>query len=315
MIILAIETSCDESSVAVMKDGQILSNVIFSQVLLHQKYGGVVPEIAARTHLSKIMSVFEQALNEAKITSSNIDYIAYTNNPGLIGSLHIGKVWAQTLASYLNKPLIACNHIEGHIYAAAIKEQFVFPLLALVVSGGHTQLVLMKQHLDFNILGETLDDAIGECYDKVARILGLPYPGGPVIDQLAKTCDQYYSLPIIKDDGTFNFSFSGLKSAVINLVNKFSQNQDQNFKNNIAASFQKVAIATLMKKLKRAISSYQPKMVIVGGGVAANSYLRQELLGLVNFNLKVIIPEQEYCTDNAAMIARLAAEKIRASLK
>lgn len=315
MIILAIETSCDETSIAVMVNGEILSNIIFSQINIHQKYGGVVPEVAARVHLEKIAIVLEEALEAAKIKSSEVNYVAYTSTPGLVGALHIGKVAAQTISVYLQKPLIACNHIQGHIYAAAINNNFQFPLLALVVSGGHTQLMLMNKHLDFQILGQTLDDAVGEAYDKVARVLGLPYPGGPIIDKLAKKCQKFYPLPTIKDDGTLNFSFSGLKSAVINLVNKIDKNSDDNFTSNLAGSFQKIAISTLMLKLKRAISIYKPKMLILVGGVAANSQLRKEVMDLNNDDCKVIIPSLEYCTDNAAMIARLAMQIIKNNIK
>lgn len=315
MIILAIETSCDETSIAVMANGKILSNIIFSQIDIHQKYGGVVPEVAARAHLEKIAIVFKEALETAKIKSSEIHYVAYTATPGLIGALHIGKVAAQAISVYLQKPLIACNHIQGHIYAAAINDIFHFPLLALVVSGGHTQLILMTKHLDFQILGQTLDDAVGEAYDKVARILGLPYPGGPIIDKLAKNCQKIYALPSIKDDGTLNFSFSGLKSAVINLFHKIDKDIDSNFTSNLAGSFQKVAISTLILKLKKAISIYKPKMIILVGGVAANSQLRKEVMYLNNDDCKVVIPPLEYCTDNAAMIARLAMQIIKDTIK
>lgn len=315
MTILAIETSCDETAIAIYKDKKVKSNIIFSQIANHQQYGGVVPEIASRLHISKISYVLKEAIKQAQIQYNDIDYIGYTDHPGLSGSLHIGKVCAQTISLMLKKPLIACNHIEGHIYSAAINNEFKFPLITLVVSGGHTQLVLMKKHLDFHILGETYDDAVGEAYDKVARLLELEYPGGPIIDKIAKKGQNIFELPLGKNDNSFDFSFSGLKSAVANLIKKLNARQLQFRKEDIACSFQEQATNILIKKITTAMKKYHPKMITVVGGVAANSVLRTKVENLATKNTTVIIPNNKYCTDNAAMIARLTWQIINNRLK
>ncbi|WP_374696331.1 tRNA (adenosine(37)-N6)-threonylcarbamoyltransferase complex transferase subunit TsaD [Spiroplasma endosymbiont of Polydrusus formosus] len=310
MVIIAIETSCDETSVAIFKNGKILANIISSQIKEHTKYGGVVPELASRLHLKNFSYVLSEALEKANIKIIELQYIAYTAKPGLIGALHIGKIIAETLANYLNIPILPLNHLYGHIYASAIDNDFLFPLLAALVSGGHTQLILMKKHLDFEILGSTLDDAIGECYDKVARMLDLGYPGGPIIDKLASAGELgQYHFPLPLNDNSYNFSFSGLKSAVANLIVKEQLNTKIKL-SNFCATFQKTCVDIIMRKTKLAIKNFQPQKVTLVGGVSANSALRTAILNLATTNLKVIIPELEYCTDNAAMIARLAAQEI-----
>lgn len=310
MNILAIESSCDETSIAIMKDQKILANIISSQIDTHKKYGGVIPEIASRLHFENFGFVLEEAMTKANMKYEELDYIAYTSNPGLIGCLHIGKMIAKTMASYLNIPLIPCNHIEGHIYASAIDEEFIFPALFLVTSGGHTQLVLLKKHLSFEILGTTLDDAVGESFDKVGRMLGFAYPAGPIIDKnWAKGKDTFH-LPLPKNDKTLDFSFSGLKSACANQIDKNKNNPDFN-KIDFSTSFQNVAIKILMNKLELAIDKYHPNLVGIAGGVSANSLLRSETKRICQkHHLKCIIPKMAYCTDNAAMIARLAYQKI-----
>lgn len=310
MVILAIETSCDETSIAIFKNGKILANIISSQIKEHTKYGGVVPELVSRLHLKNFSYVLLEALQKANIHITELQYIAYTAKPGLIGALHIGKTIAETLSNYLEIPILPLKHLYGHIYASAIDNDFLFPLLAVLVSGGHTQLILMKKHLNFEILGSTLDDAIGECYDKVARMLDLGYPGGPVIDKLAATgTTTQYHLPLPLNDQSYNFSFSGLKSAVANLIAKEQRNTKINL-SNFCATFQKTCVDIIMRKTKLAIQNFQPQMVTLVGGVSSNSALRAAILNLATPNLKIVIPKLEYCTDNAAMIARLAAQEL-----
>lgn len=310
MTILAIETSCDETSVAIIKNQQILSNVVSSQISLHQKYGGVVPELAARAHSENISYVLSSAIKDAKIDLAEVGYIAYTSTPGLVSCLHVGRVVADTIATYLNKPLIPCNHLFGHIYASLIGNQWEFPVLGLLVSGGHTQLVYLKKHLNFEVLGQTLDDAVGECYDKVARMMGLSYPGGPEIDKLARTGQNTYQLPLPKNDKTLDFSFSGLKSAAAKVIQR---EKNQLNVANFSCSLQQTIVQSLINKLTLAIDQYQPKTVVLAGGVSANSELQTRFLNLkhkysqVNF----IVPKLEYCTDNAAMIGVLANYQIQ----
>ncbi|AHI53498.1 DNA-binding/iron metalloprotein/AP endonuclease [Spiroplasma sabaudiense Ar-1343] len=316
MKLLALESSCDELSIAILDNGKILSNIISSQIERHKEFGGVVPELAARLHLENLDWVISSALKKAKIEIDAIDAIAYTQAPGLIGSLIVGKIIAETIAMYLNKPLIPCDHIQGHIYGASIDNEFVYPVLAMVVSGGHTQIELINSVTDYQIIGQTQDDAIGECYDKVARYLGLPYPGGPEIDRLAASGNsQIYPLPIPKTTQEFDFSYSGLKTAAINLINKIKQKGEEVDINNFAASFQDVAVKTIIQKFDLAIKKYQPKTITVAGGVSANSLIRQEIQRLGNENQvpNIIIPKMEYCTDNAAMIGKLAQELINIS--
>ncbi|AUM62341.1 tRNA (adenosine(37)-N6)-threonylcarbamoyltransferase complex transferase subunit TsaD [Spiroplasma monobiae] len=314
MIILAIESSCDEFSISIMRDGKILSNIISSQIKEHSEFGGVVPELASRLHVENFHWVLTKSLKESNVVLEEVDYISYTSNPGLIGSLIVGKLVAQTLAMYLNKPLMEMNHIKGHIYGANIDDKFVYPVLVLVVSGGHTQIQLLEKSLDFKIIGSTQDDAVGECYDKVARVLGLQYPGGPKIDKLAqKGNPDRYQLPISKNDDTYDFSFSGLKTASLNLINKLNQNNEKIIINDLCASFQKTAINTLMLKFERAVKEFKPETITVVGGVSANSSIRSKFFEIgKKYNIsKIIVPNMEYCTDNAAMIAELTNEYIK----
>lgn len=306
MKILAIESSCDETAVAIVEDGKkVLSNVVFTQIDIHTKYGGVVPEIASRHHIEKITYVIDQAMKEANLTFEDIDKIAVTANPGLVGSLMVGINAAKTLGLAYNKEVIMVNHIHGHIYANYLEDDFTFPVLALVVSGGHTELVLMKDHMDFEILGETLDDAVGESYDKVARVVKVGYPGGPIIDKMAALGSPTYPLPHVKlGKDSYDFSFSGLKSAVINLCNKLDMKGEELNANDLAASFQEAVIDVLCEKTIRAAKEYQAKQIIVAGGVAANKGLRAALTNEVNKvdGLRITFPSFKYCTDNAAMI-------------
>ena len=305
MYILGIESSCDETSASIVKNGtEEIATVISSQIDIHKDYGGVVPEIASRHHVKNITIVLEECLEKAKMTMEEVDAIAITYGPGLIGSLLIGLEAAKTLAFLYKKPLIPVHHIAGHIYANSLVRPFKFPLLALVVSGGHTELIEMTGHYKFQKLGGTLDDAIGECYDKVARVIGLEYPGGPKLDKLAKLGKNTYKLPIPLNDDSYNFSFSGLKSAVINLAHNEEQRGNELNKEDLAASFQNVAVGSVINKTKKAIQDKNIKYLIVAGGVAANQILRQEIEKLgEEINVEVSIPPMKYCTDNATMIA------------
>ncbi len=315
MKILAIESSCDETAVAIVEDGRnILSNVVFTQIDIHTKYGGVVPEIASRHHIEKITYVIDEALTKANLTVDDIDQIAVTVTPGLVGSLMVGINAAKTLALCYNKPLIMVNHINGHIYANYLEEDFTFPLIALVVSGGHTELVLMEDHFNFKVLGETLDDAVGEAYDKIARVVGVGYPGGPIIDKMAKLGQPTYPLPHVRlGKDSYDFSFSGLKSAVINLYNKIQMKNEELNKNDLAASFQDAVVDVLCEKTKRAALQYNVKQVIVAGGVAANSGLRERMKNTIATipGVRLTFPSFKYCTDNAAMIGAAAYFQIK----
>lgn len=304
--ILGIESSCDETSFSIVKNGNTeISTVISSQIDIHKDYGGVVPEIASRNHVKNITIVLEECLKKAHMKIEDIDAIAVTYGPGLIGSLLIGLEAAKTLSYIYNKPLIPVHHIAGHIYANSLVNDFKFPLIALVVSGGHTELIEMKSHYNFEYLGGTLDDAIGECYDKVARVIGLEYPGGPKIDHLASTISTpTYKLPIPLKDDSYNFSFSGLKSAVINLHHNLKQRNEEINKADMAASFQKVAIESIINKTRKAAIDRKVKNIIIAGGVAANSKVREEMIKLgKDLNINISIPPLKFCTDNAAMIA------------
>ena len=273
----------------------------------HAKFGGVVPEIASRMHTENITMVLEDVMNKADMKISDIDAIAVTYKPGLMGSLLVGIEFAKTLAYVYNKPLIKVNHLIGHIYANAINNKLEFPLLALVVSGGHTELVIMKDDYQFELLGSTLDDAIGEAFDKVARILNIPYPGGPGIEKLALQGKCTYELPKPVMDNSYNFSYSGLKSYIINLVHNETQRGNIIRQADLACSFQTVAVDELARKLELAIKNTGIKNVIIAGGVSANKYLRNEITKVVERNsAKVSIPEFKYCTDNAAMIGAAA---------
>jgi len=328
MKILGIETSCDETAAAVVEDGtRLLSNVVASSMDLHRIYGGVVPEIAARSHIEAITPVVKEALEQADCTWSSIDGIAVTYGAGLGGSLLIGVLTARTLALCLNKPLYAVNHVEGHIYANFLTQtalpgyslppsQPTFPILALLVSGGHSQLVLFKDHFTYSLLGQTHDDAIGEAFDKVAKILGLPYPGGPSVSQIAKHGDaQRYIFPKAKMSGKYDFSFSGLKTAVLRQAQSicgksydFPSSQlagllNEAQKADIAASFQRIAIETVVDKTLLAYEAFSPSSVVIGGGVASNMELRRQLSERLPLSISYTDPK--LCTDNGAMIATL----------
>ena len=308
ILVLAIETSCDETSVSIIKNGlEEISTVVLSQMDIHKQYGGVVPEIASRHHIENITLVIEEALEKASLTMKDIDLIGITYGPGLIGSLLIGIQAAKTLALIYDKPLIPVHHIAGHIYANKLVEDFTFPLITLIVSGGHTDIIYMESEYSFKKLGGTLDDAVGEAYDKVARGLGLEYPGSPLIDKLAQTGNIGYQLPIPMDDDSYNFSFSGLKSAVINLVHNEEQRGNKIIKEDLAATFQDVVVEILTKKAMRAVKEYNVKTLLIAGGVAANSQIRSEFKKLCEeSNIKLSIPKITYCTDNAAMIGSAA---------
>ena len=304
MYILGIESSCDETSMSVIKDGvEEIATVVLSQMDTHAYFGGVVPEIASRMHVENITIVLDEVLRKANMTMDEIDAIGVTFGPGLIGSLLIGLMCAKTLAFIYNKPLIPVHHIAGHIYANNLVKPLEFPLIALVVSGGHTELVYMKEDYSFEVLGSTLDDAVGEAYDKVARVLELPYPGGPLVDKLAFEGEDTYDLPIPLDDDSYNFSFSGLKSAVINLAHNEKQRGREIIKENLATSFQNRVVSILTKKTIRALKDKGVNNLIVAGGVAANKGLRERLtLECERNNINLTIPEIKYCTDKGAMI-------------
>ena len=302
--ILAIESSCDETSVSIIKNGcDEIATVVLSQMDIHANYGGVVPEIASRHHIENITLVIDDTLKKASMTMDDIDAIAVTYGPGLIGSLLIGVTAAKTLAYIYNKPLIPVHHIAGHIYANNLVKPMKFPLIALVVSGGHTELVYMKEDYSFEKIGGTLDDAVGEAYDKVARVLDIPYPGGPIVDKLAHEGKDEYNLPLPLDDNTFDFSFSGLKSAVINLKHNEIQRGNEINKTNLATSFQNRVVEILTKKTLKALKKYNVHNLIVAGGVSANKGLRESLKNMCLKNgIDLTVPEIKYCTDNAAMI-------------
>lgn len=303
--ILGIESSCDETSISIVKNGYIeIATTISTQMDTHAEYGGVVPEIASRMHTENITLVLEDLLKKANMSISNVDAIAVTYAPGLLGSLLVGIEFAKTLALVYNKPLIAVHHISGHIFANNLVKKIEYPTLALVVSGGHTELVRMNSDYDFEVLGTTLDDAVGECFDKVARVLDLKYPGGPNVERLATLGKPNYNLPIPMNNDELNFSFSGLKSAVINLVHNEHQRGNKINREDLACSFQNIAIDELIRKTRLAIKQTGIKRLIVAGGVSANKYLRGELEKLAEeLNVDLSIPPLKYCTDNATMIA------------
>lgn len=331
MRILGIETSCDETAASVVEDGyRMLSNVVASSMDEHVKYGGVVPEIAARSHIEVIMPVIDQGLAEAECSWEDIDAIAVTYGAGLGGSLLVGVMTARTLAIAHDKPLYAINHVEAHVYANFIRETSLpgyslrksspaFPMLGIIVSGGHSQLVLFKNHSDYQILGKTQDDAIGEAFDKVAKILGLPYPGGPSVAKIALDgSPEAYKLPIAKMPG-YDFSYSGPKTAVLRLAQseigegfdfpsyKLSERLSDTQKANIAASFQYTAVKTIVDKVQTAYDEFAPRSVVIAGGVAANQELRRQLTEVLP--LPIEFPDLRLCTDNAAMVATVAYYK------
>ena len=307
--ILAIESSCDETAASVISDGVLLSNIVSTQIDVHRKYGGVMPEIASRLHAENISIVIKEAMEEAKLNFEDLDAVAVTRGPGLIGALHVGLQAAKTISMLYNIPLIPVHHLAGHIYANEYVSEFKFPMLAVVVSGGNTELVLMKDHMNFEIIAETVDDAIGECYDKVARVLGLPYPGGIPIDKLAKEGKHTYDLPTpLKGVKTLNLSYSGLKTNVINLVHNLEQKGEKVNVPDMCKSFQDVAVGLVIDRTIKAVKQYQVNQVILAGGVSANSYLRSEMTNEMNkLNVELHIPPMWCCTDNAAMIAKVAS--------
>lgn len=304
--ILAIESSCDETAAAVIEDGKkILSNVVATQIDVHKKFGGVIPEVASRIHVENISMVIAECMEKAGLGIEEMDAIAITQGPGLIGSLHVGVQAAKTLAWAFNKPLVPVHHIAGHIYANRLIADLKFPLLALVVSGGHTELVYMKDEWSFEVIGTTQDDAIGEAFDKVGRVLNLPYPGGVYIDKLSKEGKNIYKLPKPHPEKELDFSFSGLKSGVLQFIKRCERNNESFTPADLACSFQETAIACLLERAEKALKQYKPEMIVLAGGVAANSCLRQRISELVNEKfpeIECIIPPLSCCTDNAAMI-------------
>ncbi|MBS4769625.1 tRNA (adenosine(37)-N6)-threonylcarbamoyltransferase complex transferase subunit TsaD [Carnobacteriaceae bacterium zg-ZUI240] len=305
VMILAIETSCDETSVAVVKNGKdVLSNVVASQIKSHQRFGGVVPEVASRHHVEQMNVVLDEALKQANVCIEDVDAIAVTHGPGLVGSLLVGITAAKALAMAYDKPLIATNHMAGHIYAAQVVKPLEFPAVALLVSGGHTELVYMKEHNAFELIGQTRDDAVGEAYDKIGRLLHLPYPGGKAIDELASIGKDTYHFPrAMINEKHFDFSLSGLKSAVINRVHNANQKGESIQPENLAASFQASVIDVLATKTIQAVKQYEAKQLIVAGGVAANKGLRNRLIQeMQNLSIDVVFPPTHMCGDNAAMI-------------
>ncbi len=302
--ILAIESSCDETSVSIIRNGcDEIATVVLSQMDMHANFGGVVPEVASRMHIENITMVLEECLNKADLDMTDIDAIAVTYGPGLIGSLLIGVQAAKTLAYLYNKPLVPVHHIAGHIYANNLDKPLSFPLIALVVSGGHTDLIYMEEDYSFKRIGGTLDDAVGEAYDKVARVVGLSYPGGPIVDKKAHEGKNTYHLPLPLNDDSYDFSFSGIKSAVINLVHNEKQRGNVINVENLCASFQHSVVEILTKKTMHALKEFGVNNLIVAGGVAANKGLREKLTSLCSEeNINLIIPSMKHCTDNAAMI-------------
>ncbi len=316
-IILAIESSCDETAVAILKnETELLSNVVYSQIKVHQEFGGVIPEVASRIHVEKITYVIKQALREANVTMDDIDAIGITFGPGLIGSLHVGLQAAKTLAWMYNLPLIPVHHIAGHIYANAYVATLKYPLLAIVVSGGHSELILMNKENDFKVIATTVDDAIGEAYDKVARVMSAGYPGGPVIDKLAKEGKPHYQLPKVKTANENEFSFSGLKSAVIQCVARETKQGNEININDLAYAFQERALEQILEKTELMINEHPVQHVVLAGGVAANSKLREDLKELMSHypDIDLTIPPMWCCTDNAAMIAMAAAVNYRKNI-
>ena len=300
ILTLGIESSCDETSVAVIKNGrEILSNIIDTQIPIHEKYGGVVPEIASRNHIEAISRVTKLALKEANVELKNIDAITPTYGPGLVGALLVGVSYAKALSYAINKPLVGVNHIQGHIAANYLTyKELKPPFLCLLVSGGNTQIVYVRDYTEFEVLGKTRDDAIGEAFDKVARVVGLDYPGGPKVDKLAKTGTPDIKLPKTHFENSLDFSFSGIKTAVINI----NHNTKDINKADLCASFEKTVTEVLIENVRKAIEQTGMKSLAIAGGVSANSYIRSEILKLQNDDLKVYMPDLKLCTDNAAMI-------------
>jgi N6-L-threonylcarbamoyladenine synthase len=305
---LAIESSCDETSMSIIKNGEEeIATVVYSQIDIHKKFGGVVPEVASRSHIECVTIVLDELLIKSKMSINDIDIIGVTYGPGLIGSLLIGLQCAKTIALVTKKPLIPVHHIAGHIYANNLEKRLEFPLVALVVSGGHTDLVYMDKDYSFKRIGSTLDDAVGEAYDKVAKIIGLEYPGGPKIDKLASDGKDSYDLPYPLNDDSYNFSFSGIKSATLNLVHNEKQRGNDIRVEDVCTTFQNRVVSVITKKTMKAVKEYNVKNLVMAGGVAANRGLRESLAALCKENdIKFSVPRIEYCTDNAAMIGAAA---------
>jgi N6-L-threonylcarbamoyladenine synthase len=309
-VILAIESSCDETACAIVdEDLNVLSSVVTSQIDVHARFGGVIPEVASRMHVEQISTIVKSAVDQANIDMKEIDAIAYTIGTGLIGSLHVGGIAAKSLAFFYDKPLIGVHHLKGHIFINELIKPLSYPVMALVVSGGHTELVYIENDESFRIIGTTLDDAIGEAYDKVARVMKEAYPGGPAIDRLARDGKEHYQLPTPKVEG-LDFSFSGLKNAVQQLVKKEEAAGNEIDKNDLAYAFQERALGLLINKTKKALEEYKVKSIVIAGGVAANSRLRE--LMKQNFgDYDLILPPLKYCTDNALMIACAALHYLK----
>ncbi len=304
-LIMAIESSCDETACAIVKGGrEVIANIVASQIKIHEEYGGVIPEIAAREHLEAINVVIDEAFKQAGVNGNQISAFAGTVGPGLVGCLLVGLNAAKTLALAYDKPFIGINHLNAHIAANFIDTDLQPPFIALLVSGGHTQIIKVNSYSDMQIIGETIDDAVGEAYDKVARLIGLPYPGGPKLDKLAQEGNPFaFKLPEAKV-GEYDFSFSGLKTAALRLVKSFD-GKDLPL-NDICASFQECVSSTLYKKVKHALEETRFKQVVLAGGVAANSEIRKKIFSLSDLGYKVYAPQMKYCTDNASMVASAA---------
>ena len=304
-VIMAIESSCDETACAIVKGGrEVLANVVASQIKIHEAYGGVIPEIAAREHLEAINVVIDEAFKQANLKGEDITAFAGTVGPGLVGCLLVGLNAAKSLALAYDKPFIGVNHLNAHLAANFIDTELEPPFIALLVSGGHTQIIKVNSYSDLEIIGETIDDAVGEAYDKVARLIGLPYPGGPKLDKLAQEGNPHaFKLPEAKVGG-YDFSFSGLKTAVLRLVKSFDGKEIP--VNDICASFQECVSSTLFKKVKRALEETGYKQVVLAGGVAANSEIRRKIFSLKEEGYSVYAPIMKYCTDNASMVASSA---------
>ncbi|PID58727.1 MAG: tRNA (adenosine(37)-N6)-threonylcarbamoyltransferase complex transferase subunit TsaD [Ignavibacteriae bacterium] len=319
MIILGIESSCDETSIAILDDENLKANLIASQHI-HKKFGGVIPELSSRAHLQQIIPLIKAALKKADCSLEDIDLVTSTAGPGLVGALLVGFTFGKSLALSLNKPFVSVNHIEGHIFSGFLMEEKPeYPFLAIVVSGGHTLLLLVKNEFEIYKLGSTIDDAIGESFDKVSKMIGLGYPGGPLIQEHAKKGNENeYNFPIGKSKNKYDFSFSGVKTSVLRKIQEIEKERDltEQIKSDIAASFQKSAVEAITLRLKDALNEFETKSISLVGGVAANELLRKEVKNIgADFNKKVVIPKLEFCSDNAAMIALRGAQYHKAGYK
>ena len=313
MTILAIETSCDETSIAIQKNGKLLSLETATQIQNHAQHGGVMPELASRLHLRNLNYVAQSVFQKAGVQWGDISLIAYTSKPGLLGCLHTGKIFAETAAAVLGVPVMPINHLEGHVYAAAIDHKLQFPMLSLLVSGGHTILYYLPNHLQFIKLGETLDDALGECYDKIGRLLGFTYPAGAEVDRYAQQGAPIYKLPIPRTKYVLDFSFSGLKTAAFTWIHQ-QADLTSRMKHDFCASLQSTIVKIIAQKIELVIQKYPNiKTLSVGGGVAANSSIRALLnsMHVKHPSIKVVLPPLQFCTDNAAMIAQRAWEELK----